>query len=109
MKDYSRERQLINNELLARAQNKRVKRALKDYIPKNEQPDVAINFHCECSDKQCDEKIALTIKEYESLHADNARFVLAKGHQTPIIENIDKVKDDFLVVKKPALQSEQPT
>jgi hypothetical protein len=65
--------------------------------------DASLRFICECSDLNCDTHVTLTIKEYEQLHKQNNRFILATGHESPLVEKVVKTKLNFKVVEKPSL------
>ena len=94
---------MINAELAARSGNKRSLKALKSYIPAKEKNDLKIAFNCECANPDCKARIALTLKEYEQLHQNSARFVVAKGHTEPKIEKIKRSSKNIAVVEKHAL------
>ena len=94
---------MINIELASRAANKRSTKVLKHHIPKAEQENIKIAFNCECSDPMCQERISLTLHEYEELHKKYAHFVIAKGHMEPQVEKVEKSKSNLTVVEKYAL------
>ncbi len=94
---------MINAELIVRAHNQRSKEGIKNHIPKEAHRTEPIDFQCECSDIHCTERISLTLKQYEKLHDDNARFVVVKGHEEPKVEKIYKKNNDMAVVEKYAL------
>ena len=96
-------RQMINIELAERAHNTKVANMLQHHVPKQEQKDLAIAFNCECSDPHCEERIMLTLDEYQELHQKHSHFFVVKGHEEPIVEAVTKDKDEVLVVDKYAL------
>ena len=103
MGDELSRRQKINVELAVRAANKKSSRLLKHHIPPEEQENLKIDFICECSDPACEARISLTLKEYEKLHSDVARFVIAKGHTEPQVEKVHHETPNSTVVEKYAL------
>lgn len=96
-------KQLINAELAVRSFNTKAKNILKAHTPKGSQSDLVIAFHCECSDENCQERVPLTLRQYEKLHAHKAYFVLAKGHDEPAVEKVKAKAHGFAVVEKEAL------
>ena len=96
-------RQMINTELAARAGNKKSSKLLKQHVPASEQVDLKILFNCECSDPDCRERISLTLREYELLHNNRARFVIIKGHVEPSVEKVAATAGQLSVVDKYAL------
>lgn len=103
MQNSSSARNQINTELAVRAGNRRVKRVIKDHTPQEEQPGLKIDFYCECSDPSCSARLALTLEQYEKLHDEQSRFIIAKGHATPTVEKVVKTKHSLQVVEKYAL------
>lgn len=96
-------RQMINVELATRASNKHSSSILKHHTPLQQQANLKISFNCECSDPDCQERILLTLKDYEKLHKAIARFVIAKGHEEPKIEKVKRNDKNLSVVDKYAL------
>lgn len=103
MKKELSDRQKINIELAARADNKKSTKVLKNHIPHEEQESVKLDFYCECADPECKSRVPLTIGQYERLHTDKAQFVITKGHAEPDIEKVTKSGDTIAVVEKFAL------
>ena len=101
--DSLSERQMINVELANRSLNTKSKDIIKDHVPKEHQEDLLLDFRCECSDPNCAERVPLTLKEYEKLHSNQARFVIAKNHEAPKVEKVRKQTKDFTIVEKYAL------
>ena len=57
-------------------------------------------FLCECSDPGCTQRIELTREDYERVRANATRFVLARGHAAPQIEQVVEREDEHFVVEK---------
>jgi hypothetical protein len=96
-------KQMLNAELATRAYNTKAKKIIEKQTPEEERPSLIINFYCECSDIRCRQRIPMTIAEYELLHSKKARFVLAKGHAEPLVEEKIVSNADLTVVEKYAL------
>ena len=104
MKNSPDARRKVNREIHKRGFNNQAKKVIEQHTPQEEQEDLQVNFHCECSAPNCTAQVAMTLQQYEALHKDDAAFVIAKGHETPSVEEIAKDEDDLLVVKKFALK-----
>ena len=76
---------------------------LTRHTPEEFHDDLKIDFYCECSDESCAARVPMTFEEYETLHDTPAKFVLAKGHQSPMVEKVTKVEANRIVVDKYAL------
>lgn len=101
----SHRRRLINNELLIRRTNKKIKKVIREHTPEEEHESLLINFYCECSALDCEERISLTIDAYEKLHLDDSKFVLAPGHEAATVEKTIFTTPQFIIVEKFALQT----
>lgn len=94
---------MINAELIVRAHNDRIKAGIEKHMPKEVRATELILFQCECADIDCKQRMPLTLKQYEKLHDDSARFVVLKGHEEPKVEKVHKKTGDLSVVEKYAL------
>jgi hypothetical protein len=88
------------NETLIREVNDRIEELSTDAEAQGIAPDGLIEFHCECGREGCAERVLLTIEEYQGVRADNDRFAVVPGHQTPKMEVVVGVEDRFVVVDK---------
>ena len=86
---------LAKNESFFRQVNERI----KDVADGFEGPE-SYEFLCECSDPGCTERLELTREQYEWVRANPARFVLARGHTAPQIEQVIERQDEHVVVEK---------
>ncbi len=112
------ERRLIKNEMKFRKANEKVESELKklekmaraegdhNIIPAR---DMVLQFLCECSDKKCNERITMTLGEYEELHKGRSHFILISGHETKKIEKVISRQGDYNVVDKFMVMSEAPS
>ncbi len=62
--------------------------------------DILLNFKCECSDENCDVRIAVPLSEYKYIHTNRDTFIVALDHQVDSIENILRKTKTYAVVKK---------
>lgn len=98
------EQSLIRNEQIIRHKNTNAKDAIKKYFNKYKKvKEDKVPFACECSDLNCKEQVNISINEYETIHKRKDRFVIANGHETPLIENVVSTKPRAKVVEKEKL------
>jgi hypothetical protein len=57
-------------------------------------------FVCECLQEDCDERVSLTLEEYEDVRSSPNRFFVLDGHEFAEIEDVVEAKDRYLIVKK---------
>jgi redox-regulated HSP33 family molecular chaperone len=91
---------LIENEKLLRRSNERAQKRVKRDFTVAERAQTTIHFYCECSNLPCAIRIRLTEAEYEAIHQERDKFIVAKGHEIPSIEKIIAEHDDFYVIEK---------
>lgn len=97
---------LVRNEQILRDKNTSAKNAIKKYFRNNSKVKATpIDFVCECSALDCDERVKLSINAYEKIHQRKDRFAIAKGHETPIVEKLVADKQNFGVVEKHELNA----
>ncbi len=99
--DERLERQ-ARNEALVREVNERVAALDRKAADSGTLPaDTPFDFHCECGRSGgCDVRISMTLEEYEPVRAQDDRFALADGHETPELERIVERTDRYIVVDK---------
>ena len=89
------------NESLFREVNDRIEELSKDVEAQGIAPDGGlIEFHCECGRESCDERVRMTVVEYQCVRSDNDRFAIVPGHETPEMEAVVEANGRFLVVDK---------
>jgi hypothetical protein len=89
------------NESLFREVNDRIEELSENVEAQGIAPEGGfVQFHCECGRDGCTERVQMTVAEYEHVRADNDRFALAPGHETPEMEAIIEVDERFVVVDK---------
>jgi hypothetical protein len=59
-----------------------------------------VTFVCECTDTRCDERVSVTLEEYEHVRADGDHFFVLPGHEASDVEEVVETSDRFLVVSK---------
>jgi hypothetical protein len=89
------------NESLFREVNDRIEELSRNVEAQGIAPEGGlIEFHCECGREDCTERVRLTVAEYERVRADNDRFAVVPGHETPEMEVVIEAGDRFVVVDK---------
>jgi hypothetical protein len=92
-------RRQARNEALVRDVNERINAVDQD-TPASESVDT-FGFHCECGrDGTCEERIWMTLDEYDLVRAQDDRFALVPGHQTDEIERVVESNDRYVIVDK---------
>ncbi len=62
--------------------------------------DLVLQFKCECSDENCDDRIVLGLDDYAKIHVDRDTFIVKPNHQVIPIEEVIKEEVEYSVVKK---------
>jgi hypothetical protein len=58
-------------------------------------------FHCECGrEGGCEERIWMTLAEYDAVRAQDDRFALVPGHETDALEHVVEATERYVVVDK---------
>lgn len=95
------------NEAVFREVNERIQDLAETFGLEDRKLDLV----CECGDASCVEQIHLTLREYETVRADPTLFAIHHGHETPDVEDVVEMHDDYDVVRKraggPAALAEQ--
>ncbi|HYY75190.1 MAG TPA: hypothetical protein VE644_02595 [Gaiellaceae bacterium] len=93
------------NEALLREVNEQIERIDREAESRGWASEEArFEFQCECGadDGSCESRVELTIAEYEAVRAQDDRFVLFPGHETPGLERVVQQNERFVVVDKAA-------
>jgi hypothetical protein len=89
------------NESLLREVNDRIEELSENVEAQGIAPEGGlVEFHCECGRDVCGERIQMTVAEYEHVRADNDRFAVVPGHETPEMEAVVESNERFIVVDK---------
>src|SRR5581483_8734753 len=91
-----REERLARNEMLFREVNERI----EGIALTHPQDDHRYKFLCECSNRDCNLMLPLSLGTYEEARADPAVFVVAPGHELPEIEEVVERRDGYQLVRK---------
>jgi hypothetical protein len=88
---------IAKNEAVFRATNRELQAAEEEV---GGGADQALEVLCECGRQGCSGVITLTVGKYESIHSQDDRFVVLRGHESPEIERVVEEHGDYLVVDK---------
>lgn len=103
------ERKQIENEMLFRRINEKVGSDLDDldalhladgnpHLVRSD--DLLLEFNCECSDENCQERVAMKLSHYKELHIDRSAFIIMPDHELNEIEKVIESTDTYSVVRK---------
>ena len=62
--------------------------------------DMLLHFKCECSDEECDQRIAIKLSKYQEIHVNRDTFIVKLKHQVEPIEKVIKKTSKYNVVMK---------
>jgi diaminopimelate decarboxylase len=88
---------IAKNEEVFRAANREIERAEQE---QGAAADGMLEVICECGRDSCSGVITLTVSEYDTIHSQEDRFVVLRGHQSENIERVVDDRGDYLVVDK---------
>jgi hypothetical protein len=92
-----RNERVAKNEAMYRSVNRELEHASEKA---GEEPTDRIDVLCECGKDSCEATLDLTIAEYDEVHRQLDRFVVAPGHEDDQIERVVTRTEDYLVVDK---------
>jgi hypothetical protein len=93
----SREVRLIENEKLFRKANDR----LEKHVAGLTTPNQVVPFLCECIDRDCVERVELTLGQYEQIRTADNFFLIAPAHPMLDAERLVSRTEQVWVVAKP--------
>jgi hypothetical protein len=100
----SRVESVARNEALLRQVNEHIERLSAGVEERGWTPGGRIEFVCECG-RGCDRRLLLSHEEYDGVHTQADRFVVAPEHVTRDIEVVVARTDRYVVVDKlPAVE-----
>ena len=90
------------------ARNESLIRTVNDQIASIDQqatgwatPEQQFTFQCECGrESGCDDRVLMTLDEYERVRAQRDRFALVPGHESDEIERVVETADRYVIVDK---------
>lgn len=103
------ERRMAENEVIFRQINEQVPQRLEALKTAAESDgndslvqdiDMPLQFYCECSDKNCRQRLTIRPSEYKELHQNRSQFVLVPNHEIPKIERVVFKDKNLQVVEK---------
>ena len=121
MTDTPSERRLAENEAVFRNQNEKLKANIEEtnrladednqpeYKIPTDQLDSTLSFYCECADEKCNQRVEITLNEYNEIHHSKKRFVILPGHEVSSIEKLVQTENRYYVVEKFEAPPEGPT
>jgi hypothetical protein len=99
------------NEALIREVNERIEAIDKAAEEANVDPEETLfEFLCECGgghdgDVGCEERVEMTIREYEAVRSQDDRFALHPGHEQDALESVAARNERFVIVdKRPSVE-----
>jgi hypothetical protein len=95
------------NEALIREVNERIAEVDKAADEENVAPEETLfEFLCECGGDDghpgCEERIRMTIEEYEEVRSQDDRFAVYPGHEKEVLEWVAMRNERFVIVDKRA-------
>jgi hypothetical protein len=63
-------------------------------------PDGRFEIVCECDREECNERIEITVFDYEAIRTSPTAFVVTPGHNDPTCERTVSSTDRYEVVEK---------
>ena len=103
------EQRQIENEMIFRRMNENVGDDLgaldamyiaDDDIHMIRDENILLMFKCECSDENCENRVALKLSEYQEIHSNRNTFIVKTDHQVDPIEKVMVKKKAYNVVRK---------
>jgi hypothetical protein len=103
------ERRQIENEMIFRRVNEKVGDDLgaldamhieDGHAQLIRNPNLKLEFNCECSDENCTDRIPMLLDEYQEIHRNRDTFIVIPNHQVDPIEKVIRQGNGYNVVKK---------
>ena len=88
---------MAKNEAVHRAVNREIEHVAEDF---GERGADTIEVLCECGQPRCTSLLSLTIGDYDRVHGQRDRFIVAQGHVDPELERVVEEADEYFVVDK---------
>jgi hypothetical protein len=118
MKSAPSNQPLVENEVVFRQANETVQKGfaqLNKIAEEDGQEPIAhdetmpLHFYCECSDENCQQRIAIRTKTYTAIHEKRDQFIILPEHNTQSLERVVRKTPSYWVVEKFAVPSEVTT
>ena len=91
----AREERLANNEIVFRTVNESIQELSVSLGGQDN-----YEFICECSARDCVDRVMLTRVQYEHIRAEGTRFFVMPGHENVAVEEVVETMPTYLVVEK---------
>ena len=91
-----RHERMALNEALFRNANERI----RDHAHEHGADGGTMAFYCECSDRDCVERVEISGPEYEVVRSEPTQFLVLPGHLRLEVEEVVRRAPGFLVVSK---------
>jgi hypothetical protein len=105
-----RAQRLAANERFIRDANLEIERQSQELRLEPGAPeDYELELFCACGRSDCDERVVISIAEYDRVHSRPHRFVVVPGHANPEVERVVEHARGFDIVEKlPQYQAPDP-
>ena len=97
----------LNPRLVRQARNEALFREVNERIEQLGQgaqawsPGGTVEFFCECGvEGGCGQRLRVPLDEYERVRAQDDRFIVKPGHETPKLERSIARTDEYVIVDK---------
>lgn len=94
------ERRLVENETIFRDANRQINDMASRVFGQAQKTVIPVGFYCECSNRECRDRIELTPEEFEEVHSIANQFIIKCGHEVPRVEDIIENKDAYCIIQK---------
>jgi hypothetical protein len=81
------------------AKQQSVYREVNERIANLAADETSAAFVCECSQDDCNERVPLTLEEYEHIRSRPNQFVVCDGHQLSDVVDMVETNDRYFVVE----------
>lgn len=103
------ERKLAENEAYFRSANQQIQKdidklhALTDDNGEDRYEvdrDMSLHFYCECSDEKCNQRLRISLSDYDIVHQNPKAFVILCDHQVNEYETVISTNEHYCIVEK---------
>lgn len=94
------ERRLVENETIFRDANREINHLATRVFGQAQKTIIPVGFYCECSNRECRERVELTPEEFVEVHSISNQFIIKCGHEVPRVEDIVENRGDFCIIRK---------
>ncbi len=98
--DSTSKRRLVENELIFKKKNQRIKAGIKKLIAQSGINEFTTELYCECSNEDCSDKIVINTKDYDRVHKNAKHFIVKCGHEVKEVETVLERTKHYCVVEK---------